>query len=67
MKSMKHWSVDTKNLKKDPKAYSIWKLEQAVNFGLGQEKIKKQELSLHWNEVNLDPHKKKFLALLLNR
>ncbi len=63
---MKHWSVDTENLKRDPKAYSIWKLEQMINFGLGQEKINKQELSLHWNEINLDPHKKKFLALLLN-
>lgn len=64
---MKHWSVDTERLKKDPEAYSVWKLEQMINFGLGEEKIKKEEISLYWDKINLDPHKKKFLAFLLNR
>ena len=63
---MKHWSVDTEKLKKTPEAYAIWELEQMINFGLRQGKIKRQELSHYWNKINLDPHKKKFLALILN-
>ena len=64
---MKHWSVDTEKLKKNPEAYAIWELEQMINFGLRSGKIKRLELSRYWNKINLDPHKKKFLKLILNR
>ena len=63
----KHWSVDTTELEKDPRAFSIWKLEQAVNFGIRDAKISGAELREHWNSLDLDPHKKKFLSLLLER
>jgi len=63
---MKHWSVDTEKFKKIPEAYAIWELEQMINFGLRPGKIKRRELSRYWNKINLDPHKKKFLALILN-
>ena len=62
---MQHWSVDTGELKKDPKKYAIWRLENAVNFGIRDGKISESELRNHWNELDLDPHKKKFLAMLL--
>lgn len=62
---MKHWSVDTTELEKDPQAYAIWRLEQRVNFGLGEEKINPVELRRYWNQLDLDPAKKKFLALIL--
>ena len=62
---MKHWSVDATELEKDPKAYAIWRLEQAINFGLGDHKLNKSELKQYWEVLDLDPHKKKFLALLL--
>lgn len=62
---MKHWSVDTAALEKDPDAYAIWRLEQAVNFGLRDGKINAAELLKYWDKLDIDPYKKKFLALIL--
>ncbi len=62
---MKHWSVDTMELQKSPGAFVAWELEQAVNFGIRDGKIKKSKLKKYWNNLNLDPHKKKFLELAL--
>lgn len=61
---MKHWSVETIELEKDPEAYAIWRLEQAINFGLHDGKIKRSELQKYWRRLDLDPHKKKFMALI---
>lgn len=62
---MNHWSVDTTELRKDPRAFAIWNLENAINFGIRDGKISESELRTYWNELDLDPHKKKFLAMLL--
>lgn len=62
---MKHWSVDTTELEKDPIAFTKWRLEQAVNWGIRDGKINERELREHWNSLDIDPYKKKFLALLL--
>lgn len=62
----KHWSVDEKALVKHPTEHAKWKLEQRINFGVGEEKINEKELRAHWNELDLDPHKRKALALALN-
>lgn len=62
---MNNWSVDIKELKKDKKQYIIWRLEQLVNFGLGREKIKEDDLRANWPKLRLDPKKKKFLSFLL--
>ena len=64
---MQHWSVDTTELQKDPKKFAIWSLENAINFGIRDEKINRQELEDYWDDLDLDPHKKKFLALLLGK
>ncbi|MDO8517983.1 MAG: hypothetical protein Q7S26_01680 [bacterium] len=61
----KHWSVDTTELEKDPAAFAKWRLEQAINWGIREGKISERELREYWNVLDLDPHKKKFLALLL--
>lgn len=62
---MKNWNLDLTEIKKDKKQYTIWKLEQMVNFGLSDKKIKQQELQEYWPLLQLDPQKKKFLSLLL--
>ena len=62
---MKNWSANTEELKKDPKTYAIWKLEQMVNFGLDGEKLNASELKRYWDLLNLDPDKKKYLGRLL--
>lgn len=63
---MYNWSTDETELKKDPKKHAMWKLEQLANFGLNGEKIDEDELRTHWEELSLDPWRKKFLGLLLN-
>lgn len=62
---MKNWSTDIKKLRKNKDNYAIWKLEQLVNFGLGKEKIKKNQLKKYWNVIDIDPFKRKFLALFV--
>lgn len=62
---MKHWSVDEEKLKQDPQAYAVWRLEQRINFGVGEQKIDRRELKRHWNELDIDPYKRKALELAL--
>ena len=64
---MKHWSVDASVLGNDPDALAVWELENAVNFGIRDGKIKRQNLLVYWNKLDLDPHKKKFLSLILEQ
>ncbi len=62
---MKNWSTDTKELEKDKTTFTIWKLEQLINFGLGEEKLDLIELKKYWNVLDIDPLKKRFLALFV--
>lgn len=62
---MYNWSVDTKNLKKNPQKYTIWRLEQLINFGLNGEKINTVDLKRYWPHLNLDPNRKKVLEYWL--
>lgn len=64
---MYNWSVDIKSLNKDPKSAEIWRLEQAINFGLNGEKLNRALIKKHWNRLRLDPARKKFFKLLLWR
>lgn len=61
-----NWSIDEKKLEKDKKKYAIWKLEQTVNFGLRGKKIKKETIKKYWNDIKIDPYKRKFLKLIIN-
>lgn len=62
---MKNWSTNTSELQKDTEKFSIWRLEQLINFGLGEEKIDYNELQKYWRVVNIDPYKRKFLSLFI--
>lgn len=62
---MKNWSIDLKQLKKNKDKFAVWKLEQLINFGLGEEKISLDELRTRWDSLNIDPFKKKFLSLFI--
>lgn len=64
---MYNWSVDINILKKEPKQYAVWKLEQLINFGLGNEKIKKNELKKYLPKIKIDPDKRKYLKFLLKK
>jgi len=63
---MYNWSTDEKKLAKNKEQYAIWKLEQKINFGLNGKKLKEKELKKYWSKIEIDPDRKKFLALLIN-
>lgn len=63
---MYNWSTDITQLQQDPEKYAIWKLEQLVNFGLGDEKIQESDLKKYWNSIEIDPARRSFLSLLLH-
>jgi len=63
---MYNWSVDTKELEKDREKFTLWKLEQLINFGLNGEKISEEKLKKYWEELKIDPDRRRFLKLLLD-
>lgn len=63
---MYNWSIDEEKFKEaDPEGYEIWKLEQMINWGLGDDKLNEKLLRRHWKKLFLDPIKKQFLEFLL--
>lgn len=62
---MYNWSVDLRELNKKPKYALLWKIEQAINFGLNGEKLDKKLVRRFWNKIRIDPARRKLLRLLL--
>lgn len=62
---MYNWSTNERALKKNPKKYIIWRLEQLINFGLGDEKLDKSDVKKYWSQIKIDPSRRAFLSLLL--
>lgn len=63
---MLNWSVDTKKLSQYPQKYTVWKLEQLINFGLNGKKLKLSELKKYFHKLVIDPLKKKYISFLLS-
>ena len=65
---MRNWSVDVVRLKKYPKEYKAWKLEQQLIYGLDEgEKINRRELIKNWSVIKdrLDPQRRETVKFLL--
>ena len=64
---MHNWSVDEKYLKKFPKKYKLWRLEQTISYGLDGDKLDKDEVIANWDYLKklLDPERRRFLEFLL--
>jgi hypothetical protein len=62
---MHNWSTNERALKKNPKKYIIWRLEQLINFGLGDEKLDKRAVKKYWSQIKIDPSRRAFISLLL--
>ena len=58
---MYNWNTDITELKKDKEKYAIWKLEQLINFGLNGQKIQTKLLKKYWNQLHLDPRRRRVL------
>ncbi len=63
---MYNWSVDRNHLSKYKTQYKIWRLEQMINFGLGEERLNRQDLKKYFNKLDIDPLKRKYLKFLLS-
>lgn len=63
---MYNWSTDTKKLSKNKEEYAVWRLEQKINYGIGSEKLKQQELEKYWKRLHIDPNRRKFLGLVIH-
>ena len=63
---MYNWSTDTTELKKDPKKYAVWELEQLINFGLNGALLDAKKLREYWSRLTIDPARKAYLSFLLN-
>lgn len=60
---MYNWNINTLKLKKNPEKYTIWKLEQSINFGLNGQKLKEADVKKYWTKLSLDPQRKKLLEM----
>lgn len=65
MSIMYNWNTNTSALKKDPEKYTIWKLEQLINYGLNGEKINEKDLKKYWNKLTLDQKRRRVLSFWL--
>lgn len=61
---MYNWDYNLDKIKKDQK-YIRWHLERLINFGLGKEKLKTEQVKQYWQELKIDPHKKIYLEKIL--
>lgn len=62
---MYNWNTNKAALKKNPKQLKIWQLEQSINFGLNGKKLDTKTLRKNFHKLKLDPHRSKFIQLLL--
>lgn len=64
---MHNWSVDEKYLKKFPKKYQLWRLEQLLSYGLDGEKLDQKTVKTHWPYLKkrLDPQRKELIEFFL--
>lgn len=62
---MYNWNINTNKLKKNSEKYTIWKLEQSINFGLNGQKLKVEELKKYWHKLNIDTQRRKLLEIWL--
>lgn len=62
---MYNWNINIEKLKKYSEKYTIWRLEQSINFGLNRTKLKTEEVKKYWNKLSLDSQRKKLLEMWL--
>ena len=64
---MYNWSVDEKYIRRFPKQYKLWRMEQMLSYGLDGEKLDKKETIANWNYLKkrLDPKRRQLIEFLL--
>ena len=63
---MRNWSTNTKRLQENPDKYSIWQLEQQLNYGLKEEEqIERNLLEKYLPVLNIDKDTRNLLEYIL--
>lgn len=62
---MYNWNTDISSFDKKSPEYTIWKLNQLINYGLNGEKINFDLVRKYWRKLSLDIDRKKFLKSLI--
>lgn len=62
---MYNWNTDISSFDKKSPEYTIWKLNQLINYGLNGEKINFDLARKYWRKLSLDLERKKFLKALI--
>jgi hypothetical protein len=63
---MRNWSVDTKRLMENDEKFTVWQLEQQLNYGLAEgEVINKDILVKYLPELRIDQDTRNFLEFIL--
>lgn len=62
---MYNWNTDTSRLKTDADKIAVFQLEQKINFGLNNTKLSLRNLKKYWNQLTLDPAKKRYLERII--
>jgi len=62
---MYNWNTDISVLKNSGESYTIWKLNQMINYGLGNEKLDLKLVKKYWKSLDLDSKRKKFLKFII--
>ena len=66
---MKNWSVDENYMKKFPKAYELWKLEQLLAYGFDEEdKFEIDKIKKNWSYLKnrLDEKRRKSIEFIIS-
>lgn len=59
------WDYATEEFEKQAAADERWRLERLINYGLGNEKLKREPLERLLPELNIPEERRAFLELLL--
>lgn len=62
---MYNWDTNTRVLKKHSGEYTLWKLNQLINFGLNNQKLNLKQVKSLWKELKIDPKRSNFLHFLI--
>lgn len=60
------WDYHIKDYKKQAKVDPVWHLERMIQYGLGREKIKREDLKKYLPKLRIPAQQKIFLQLLLD-
>ncbi len=59
------WDYQQKEYDKQAKADPVWHLERLINYGLDGQKIKRNLLEKHFEQLRIPDDRRTFLELLL--